>query len=130
MRSVDQVEVEVALVTVARGFGSGCTTTLDVTGFRFNAGKLRELVSLIYRWCWHSSKSCYQIEDLCSATSITNVTTRLACASQAHTLQACVLMIQQTDSTTAIGASEPFAFALGMQTLPAKLATFEAKAAP
>ena len=47
MRSIDQVEVEVTSVTVARGYGRGCTTTLDVTRFRFNAGRLRVLVSLI-----------------------------------------------------------------------------------
>jgi len=31
-----------------------------------------------------------------------------------------VLMIQQSDGTTAVRASDPSAFALGMQTLPAK----------
>ena len=47
MRPIDQVELGVTSVTVARGCGCECTTTLDVTGSRFNAGRLRALVSLI-----------------------------------------------------------------------------------
>ena len=47
MRLLDQVELEVTSVTVARGYGRGCTTTLDVTGFRFKAGRRRVLVMLI-----------------------------------------------------------------------------------
>ena len=47
MRPIDQVELGVTSVTVARGCGCECTTTLDVTGSRFNAGRLRVLVSLI-----------------------------------------------------------------------------------
>ncbi len=47
MRPIDQVELGVTSVTVARGYDRECTTTLDVTGFRFNAGRLRVLVSLM-----------------------------------------------------------------------------------
>ncbi len=91
MRPIDQVELGVTSVTVARGCGCESTTTLDGTGFRFNAGRRRVLVSLIYRWCWHSSNSDYQVDSLCSAASITNVTTRLAGASAgAHVAGLCV----------------------------------------